>query len=41
MELTSQRTTSVDHSQLSGSRSLNDRSKVEDGTTDDQCPFHA
>lgn len=39
--LTSQSTTSIDHSQLSSSRGLNDRSEVEDGTTDNQSPFHA
>lgn len=38
---TSQSTTSIDHSQLSSSRSLDDRSEVEDGTTDNQSPFHA
>jgi len=38
--LTSQSTTSVNHSQLSSSRGLNDRSKVEDRTANDQCPFH-
>lgn len=38
---TSQSTTSIDHSQLSSSRGLNDSSKVEDSTTDNQSPFHA
>lgn len=39
--LTSQSTTSINHSQLSSSSGLNYRSKVEDSTTDNQSPFHA